>query len=102
MRDHDDKYRVYLDGGVGQGPDDPQQEVHDPQLMNEVPFCLGIVGDFSGRGNRSDEESHTDLAQRPLQRVTPENALKLAGLSPEIIVTRLTDAPAEISVPFST
>ena len=102
MRENDDNNRVYLDGGVGQDPYHPQPMAHDPQLMEEVPFCLGIVGDFSGRRSRLGIGEAPDLARRPLRRVTPENVLELAGLSPEIVVAGLPEGPPEPSITFST
>ncbi|MCJ7629503.1 MAG: type VI secretion system contractile sheath large subunit [Longimicrobiales bacterium] len=102
MEEKDDKYRVYLDGGVGQDPYDPQPLAHDPQLMGEVPFCLGIVGDFSGRGRRLKGGEDPDLARRPLRRVTPENVLNLAGLKPEIVLAGLPEGPPQLSFAFST
>ncbi len=102
MRENDDNNRVYLDGGVGQDPYHPQPMALDPQLMGEVPFCLGIVGDFSGRRSHLENGEDPDLARRPLRRVTPENVLELAGLSPEIVVAALPEGPPELSITFST
>jgi len=69
--------------------------------MGETPFCLGIVGDFSGRESRQDVGQHTDLARRPLRRVTPENVLNFTGLSPEILLQGLPEGPPELSVTFA-
>ena len=100
MSENDDKYRVYLDGETGQDPHHPQPERHDPHRRYDAPFCLGIVGDFSGRGTRPEEGSHLDLPQRPLHRVTPENAMDFAGIRPKIVVTGLADYPAKMSLAF--
>ena len=102
MSENNDKYRVYLDGEVGQDPHYLQPEPFDPRRESDAPFCLGIVGDFSGRGTRPAEGSHRDLSQRPLHRVTPENALDLAGIRPEIVVNSLVEGHAKVSVAFRT
>jgi type VI secretion system protein ImpC len=102
VRENDDKYRVYLDGGVGQDLYDPQPMTSDPQHSANVPFCLGIVGDFSGRQSRLQRRERPDLAGRPLLRVTPENVLNLAGLTPEIGLSESPEGVSDLSLQFST
>jgi len=101
VTENGDKYRVYLDGGVGQGLNDTQSEGHGPRIMDDVPFCLGIVGDFSGGGRRIEEEDFSGLAGARLHRVTPENVLDLAGLSPRIVLDELAEGLPQLSVSFS-
>lgn len=102
MRENDDKYSVYLDGGVGQDPHQPQPGSEYPQLIEDSPFCLGIVGNFSGRPKTSESGGRPDLARRSPARVTPENVLNFAGLSPRIEVSVSPEANTGLSITFAT
>jgi hypothetical protein len=72
---NEDKYRVYFEAGSG-------QDLSDPRPLEDPPFCLGILGDFSGRGTRPARTEGENWASRPLIRVTPENVLSFGGLFP--------------------
>jgi len=100
MRENDDGNRVYLDGGVGQDPYHPRPKGEEPQRMEETPFCLGIVGNFSGRRIRQETGGPSDRARPSIRRVTPENVLDLAGLSPEIVVAGLPEGSPDLSITF--
>ncbi len=87
MRD-DDAYRVHLNAGSGQDPEDSRPGSQGPLPVPDGPFCLGILGDFSGREGRRETPTEPGLDARPLIRVTPENVLQLGGLSPRVRIGR--------------
>jgi len=101
VRDNGHSSRVYLDGGLGQDLRDPRPDSVRLVPERETPFCLGIVGDFSGRGSRPEEDSHRDIPQRRLHRVTPDNLLTYAGLSPRIVVPGTEGLLPETEIRFS-
>lgn len=92
MSENDDKYRVYLHGGSG-------QDLGESRPLEELPFCLGILGDFSGRGTR-ERSQEEDWAARPLVRVTPENVLGFGGLSPRLEIRGLPGMASVLSLGF--
>ena len=93
MREDDDKYRVYLDA-------QPGQDFRETRPIADLPFCLGIFGDFSGRGSLSSLAGGEDWASRPLVRVTPENVLNFGGLSPKAEVRGLPGTVSTASLVF--
>ncbi len=101
MRKSNDEYSVYLDGGVGQDLSDPKPLGMELQPSGETPFCLGIVGDFSGGGRALGNHQASGLGRPLLKRITPENVLGLAGLTPEIRVTNLPDGLPDLAMKFS-
>lgn len=101
VRENDNNNRVYLDEGVGQDPHDPKPSFQEVQRLEDLPFCIGIVGDFSGGGRLGNVSENPELARRPIRRVTPENVLDFAGLSPEILVTGLSEAPSGTPIQLS-
>jgi len=78
------EYRVYLDGGVGQDLNQPAAEPREVTEDRDTPFCLGIVGPFSGSRNPEEDADPHGRARSPLRRVTPENVMELAGLAPAL------------------
>jgi len=82
VRDEVDAYRVHLDTGARQAPEVPQPMPEGPRTVRDTPFCLGILGDFSGRSTAGAPADTVDLGARRLIRVTPENVLGFAGLTP--------------------
>ena len=101
MRKSNNDYSVYLDGGVGQDPYDPQPLEQALQPAGETPFCLGLVGNFSGLRTTQGKNEASGLCRPPLRRVTPENVLQMAGLTPEILLTGLPDGLPDTAVRFS-
>ncbi len=93
MSESDDKYRVYLEAGSG-------QDLSGPRPMDDPPFCLGVLGDFSGRGTGEGAGQSRDWASRPPLRVTPENVLDFGGLSPVAEVRGFPGRTSTLSVAF--
>jgi type VI secretion system protein ImpC len=93
VSDDEDKYRVYFEAGSG-------QDLSDPRPLEDPPFCLGILGDFSGRGTRPARTEGENWASRPLIRVTPENVLSFGGLFPSAEVRGLPGTSSPVSIPF--
>ena len=93
MTENEDDYRVYLEAGSGQDP-------HGTRPVESLPFCIGILGDFSGRGARPEPGEEEDWASRPLIRVTPENVLTFGGLSPSTVVQGLPGEASSLSMIF--
>lgn len=86
MIEDDDAYRVHLNAGLGQDPGESQSESSEPQPVTDTPFCLGILGDFSGSVGLGEDTRHGSGHPWPLARVTPENVLSFAGFSPTLRV----------------
>jgi len=81
-----DTYRVYLDGGVGQDLDEATAKAREPIPTRDTPFCLGIVGPFSGMREPSEGGDAHEAVRKPLRRVTPENVRELTGLNPILML----------------
>ena len=85
MRDDDDAYRVHLNAGSGKSLTTLSLGSRGPPPALDVPFCLGILGDFSGREGRT-------VTPRPPRISTPDlscgsrprTSFSLAGLSPRV------------------
>jgi type VI secretion system protein ImpC len=95
VSENEDKYRVYLEAGSG-------QDLGSPDPDDDIPFCLGVLGDFSGAGTRSEPGEGGHWASRPLIRVTPENVLSLGGLAPSVEIRGLPGSPSPLSISFRT
>src|SRR5688500_20264588 len=68
-------------------------EVGDAIEMKELPFVMGVLGDFTGQPTTPLPR----LRERKFVEITPDNFDEvLAGMSPHVAFTvqnRLTDAP---------
>jgi len=93
VSENEDNYRVYLEGGSG-------QDLGSTEPHLDLPFCLGILGDFSGFGTRSEPRRETGWASGPLIRVTPENLLGFGGLSPRVEIRGLPGELSSVAVSF--
>ncbi|MDQ3950051.1 MAG: type VI secretion system contractile sheath large subunit [Gemmatimonadota bacterium] len=76
------QYRVELDTGVGAAT---QELPYEEWSADDVPFRIGLLGDFSGRANRGVVETGRALAARRPLRVDRDNVDEIiARLAPEL------------------
>jgi type VI secretion system protein ImpC len=71
--------RVHLEAG-------DLQEPHRFRPSEDTPFCVAVLGDFSGRGatGAADAQQATRGPDWKPIRVTPDNMVELAGLHPRL------------------
>lgn len=70
------------------------REVGDP------PFCIGVLGDFSGRG-RCRDGGPTEADWTPV-RISPDNAPELAGLVPRLELSLDGEGRRSLELSFRT
>ena len=76
------QYRVELDAGVGAAT---QELPYEEPFAEDMPFRIAVLGDFSGRANRSIVETGRALATRRPLRIDRDNVDDvIARLAPEL------------------
>src|SRR5687767_6896331 len=79
------QYRVEIDVGSGEAE---QELTHSERAAGDTPFCIALLGDFSGRANHGLVERGRALAARRPIRVDRDNIDDVLGrIAPELRVT---------------
>lgn len=86
------QYRVELDAGAEYADQEPgarsQAQSHVQQVADDTPFCIALLGDFSGRANHGIVERGRTLASRRPTRIDRDNLDDVLGrVAPELRVT---------------
>src|SRR5262245_39542486 len=100
---HDrDRYRVELDvdAGAGRRQTPEHREASESEEPASGPFCIVLLGDFSGRASRGVVEGSREIGSRRAIRVDRDSVdAVIAKLSPEIrLTTPGTSGGAPITV----
>jgi type VI secretion system protein ImpC len=79
------QYRVEIDAGSGEAE---QEFTYSERATADTPFCIALLGDFSGRANHGIVERGRALASRRPIRVDRDNIDDVLGrIAPELRVT---------------
>ena len=86
------QYRVEIDVGSGEAQQEPgalpQAGGYSERAAGDTPFCIALLGDFSGRANHGIVERGRALASRRPIRVDRDNIDDVLGrIAPELRVT---------------
>ncbi len=89
------EYRVELDAGLGSpGTHDARQDARE---LDDTPFRIALVGDFTGRANRDAVERGRSLTARCPIRVDRDNVDDLlASLAPELLLPLDSNGPSSV------
>jgi type VI secretion system protein ImpC len=83
------QYRIELDAGAGRADREPAtRRQANGDSADDTPFCIALLGDFSGRANHGIVEGGRTLASRHAIRIDRDNVDDVLGrLAPELRVT---------------
>jgi type VI secretion system protein ImpC len=85
------QYRVEIEvGSSGNAEQDAQRETagYSERATSDTPFCIALLGDFSGRANQGIVERGRALASRRPIRIDRDNVDDVLGrIAPELRVT---------------
>jgi type VI secretion system protein ImpC len=86
------QYRVEIDAGSGDAEEEsgarPEPGAYSERAAGDTPFCIALLGDFSGRANHGIVERGRALASRRPIRIDRDNLDDALGrIAPELRVT---------------